>query len=77
MTTRCHAVIHRNDERYPPQMSLFAPVTSEDMIDHGWGSAKLVALAAVVAGCNVRWRYDRLTRNLHPLEGTHGPHHAQ
>ena len=58
-------------------MILCAPVTSEGMIDHGWGRAERVALADVVDGEIVSWREVEVSWNRTHDEGTPGSHHAR
>ena len=58
-------------------MMICAPVTSEGMIDHGWGRAERVALAEVVEGGIVSWREVEVGWNRLHDEGTPGSHHAR
>ena len=58
-------------------MLICAPVTSDGMIDHGWGRAERVALAHVVEGEIVSWREVEVAWNRLHDEGTPGSHHAR
>jgi predicted Fe-Mo cluster-binding NifX family protein len=58
-------------------MMMCAPVTSEGMIDHGWGRADRVALADVVDGEIVSWHEVEVSWSTLHDEGTPGSHHAR
>lgn len=58
-------------------MILCAPVTSEGMIDNGWGRAERVAIADVVDGEIMSWREIEVSWNRLHDEGTPGSHHAR
>ncbi len=58
-------------------MMMCAPVTSEAMIDHGWGRADRVALAEVVDGEIVSWKEVEVSWSRLHDEGTPGSHHAR
>ena len=58
-------------------MMMCAPVTSEGMIDHGWGRADRVALAEVIDGEIVSWKEVQVSWSTLHDEGTPGSHHAR
>jgi predicted Fe-Mo cluster-binding NifX family protein len=58
-------------------MMICAPVTSEGMIDHGWGRVDRVALADVVDGEIVSWQEIEVSWSRLHDEGTPGSHHAR
>lgn len=58
-------------------MIICAPVTSDGMIDHGWGRAERVALADVVGGEITSWQEVEVGWNRLHDEGTSGSHHAR
>jgi predicted Fe-Mo cluster-binding NifX family protein len=63
--------------RYPADMIVCVPVTSDGMVDHRWGRAESIAVANIVNGEVESWQEIEVSWDRLHDEGTSAQHHAR
>jgi len=65
------------EERYPQDMIVCVPVTSDGQVDHRWGRAERIAVANIIDGGIESWQEIEVSWDRLHDEGTSAQHHAR